>query len=76
VPPVFQWLAREGEIEQNEMLRTFNCGIGMIAITTPGDIAAVTKAFELSGEAVVALGKVTKETGDRRVVYDGLLDLG
>ncbi|MGB8058095.1 MAG: phosphoribosylformylglycinamidine cyclo-ligase, partial [Pseudolabrys sp.] len=33
VPPVFQWLAREGNIAQNEMLRTFNCGIGMTVVT-------------------------------------------
>ena len=35
VPPVFQWLAREGNIAQNEMLRTFNCGIGMTVVTAP-----------------------------------------
>jgi len=35
VPPVFRWLAREGGIAQNELLRTFNCGVGMIAIVAP-----------------------------------------
>jgi phosphoribosylformylglycinamidine cyclo-ligase len=73
VPPVFQWLASAGVIAQSEMLRTFNCGIGMIVITAPKDVAAITKAFERLGETVATLGKVTKETG---VVYDGLLDLG
>ncbi|MGC1847915.1 MAG: phosphoribosylformylglycinamidine cyclo-ligase, partial [Pseudolabrys sp.] len=43
VPPVFQWLAREGNIAQNEMLRTFNCGIGMTVVTAPGEVDAVTK---------------------------------
>ena len=76
VPPVFQWLARAGTIAQSEMLRTFNCGIGMIVIIGPKDVAAVTRAFERSGETVVTLGKVITETGDQRVVYDGLLDLG
>jgi len=76
VPPVFQWLARAGAIAQSEMLRTFNCGIGMIVIIAPKDVAAVTKSFERSGETVVMLGKVTTETGDQRIVYDGLLDLG
>ncbi|MGA7208180.1 MAG: phosphoribosylformylglycinamidine cyclo-ligase, partial [Pseudolabrys sp.] len=38
VPPVFQWLAREGNIAQNEMLRTFNCGIGMTVVTAPGEV--------------------------------------
>ncbi|MGA7773823.1 MAG: phosphoribosylformylglycinamidine cyclo-ligase [Pseudolabrys sp.] len=76
VPPVFQWLAREGNIAQNEMLRTFNCGIGMIVVTAPGEVDAVTKTFERSGETAVVLGTVTKETGDQRVIYHGSLDLG
>ena len=76
VPPVFQWLASAGVIAQSEMLRTFNCGIGMIVITAPKDVAAITKAFERLGETVATLGKVTTEPGDRQVVYDGLLDLG
>ena len=76
VPSVFQWLARAGDIAQNEMLRTFNCGIGMIVVISPKDADAVTRAFERSGETVITLGKVTKETGDQRVIYDGLLDLG
>ena len=76
VPPVFQWLAREGNIAQNEMLRTFNCGIGMTVVTAPGEVDAVTKTFERSGEPAVVLGTVTKETGDQRVIYHGSLDLG
>ena len=76
VPSVFQWLARAGNIAQNEMLRTFNCGIGMIVVISPKDADSVTGAFERSGETVITLGKVTKETGDQRVIYDGLLDLG
>ncbi len=45
VLPVFKWLASEGGIAQNEMLRTFNCGIGMIVIASPKDAAAVAQAF-------------------------------
>ena len=71
VPP-----AREGNIAQNEMLRTFNCGIGMTVVTAPGEVDAVTKTFERSGETAVVLGTVTKETGDQRVIYHGSLDLG
>jgi phosphoribosylformylglycinamidine cyclo-ligase len=67
---------RAGTIAQSEMLRTFNCGIGMIVIIAPKDVAAVTRAFERSSETVVTLGKVITEIGDQRVVYDGLLDLG
>src|SRR5262249_46486093 len=35
LPPVFQWLQHEGKIDQSEMLRTFNCGIGMILVVAP-----------------------------------------
>jgi phosphoribosylformylglycinamidine cyclo-ligase len=75
VPPVFKWLAREGGIAQNEMLRTFNCGIGMIVIVSPKDAAAVTQAFTKAGEKVVTIGEVIAAHGEPRVVYDGKLDL-
>jgi phosphoribosylformylglycinamidine cyclo-ligase len=76
VLPVFQWLALEGGIAQNEMLRTFNCGIGMIVIVPPADVDAVTKIFTRMGETAVTLGSVIKAPANQRVVYDGQLDLG
>jgi len=76
VLPVFKWLAGEGGIAQNEMLRTFNCGIGMIVIAAPKDAAAVAQAFTAAGENAVTIGSVVRATGDARVVYDGTLDLG
>ena len=76
VRPVFRWLARNGNISQNEMLRTFNCGIGMIIIAAPAKAPAVAAAFTRAGETVVTLGKVSHASGDERVVYDGKLDLG
>jgi phosphoribosylformylglycinamidine cyclo-ligase len=75
VPPVFKWLAREGGIAQNEMLRTFNCGIGMIAIVSPKDAAAVARAFTNADEKVVMLGEVVSAAGEPRVIYDGKLEL-
>ena len=76
VLPVFKWLADAGGISQNEMLRTFNCGIGMIAIVSEKDSDAVMRAFTSSGENVVVLGTVIKGSGRERVVYDGKLNLG
>ncbi len=76
VKPVFKWLAREGKIAQNEMLRTFNCGIGMIAIAAPKDAAAVAQAFTQAGEKAVTIGSVVSAAGAARVDYDGKLDLG
>ena len=76
VLPVFKWLAREGGIAQSEMLRTFNCGIGMIAIAAPKDASDVAKAFNAAGETAVTIGSVVRAKGEARVVYDGKLDLG
>jgi len=75
VPPVFKWLAKTGGIAQNEMLRTFNCGVGMIVIVAPADADRVADAFTRGGERVMRLGTVARADGDR-VVYDGALDLG
>jgi phosphoribosylformylglycinamidine cyclo-ligase len=76
VPPVFQWLSATGGIAEKEMLRTFNCGIGMIVVVAPKDAAAVADAFARAGEKVVTLGNVIRAAEDPRVVYDGTLDLG
>ena len=75
VPPIFKWLADAGNIAQNEMLRTFNCGIGMVAVTSPKDVDAVSAALTQAGEQVAAIGTVIRARGDDRVVYDGTLAL-
>jgi phosphoribosylformylglycinamidine cyclo-ligase len=76
VPSVFKWLADVGNIAQNEMLRTFNCGIGMIAVVAPKDVEAVSAALTGANEKVAIIGTVVKAQGDDRVVYDGALALG
>ncbi len=75
VLPVFKWLASEGGIAQNEMLRTFNCGIGMIVIAAPKDAPAVSQALAKAGETAVTIGEVLRTAGEPGVVNDGKLDL-
>jgi phosphoribosylformylglycinamidine cyclo-ligase len=75
VKPVFKWLAAEGGIAQDELLRTFNCGIGMIVVVAPADAARVTQAFTGAGEEAVTLGQVIRAEAEPRVVYRGALDL-
>ncbi|MBI1202794.1 MAG: phosphoribosylformylglycinamidine cyclo-ligase [Rhodopseudomonas sp.] len=75
VPPVFKWLAAVGNIAATEMLRTFNCGIGMIVVVAASDADAVAQAFAQAGEQVSTIGAVIKTASDERVVYDGTLDL-
>jgi phosphoribosylformylglycinamidine cyclo-ligase len=77
VKPVFQWLAATGGIAEPEMLRTFNCGIGMVAIVEAGGADATANVLTRNGETVVRLGQVTAaEAGAPRVAYAGRLDLG
>jgi phosphoribosylformylglycinamidine cyclo-ligase len=76
VPPVFKWLARTGNVAQAEMLRTFNCGIGMIALVEPARAEAVMAALRAGGETVTRLGEVVPLTpGAAPVTYTGNLDL-
>ena len=75
VLPVFKWLAEQGSIAELELLRTFNCGIGMIAIVRPDAIEEVTGILTESGESVTLLGEVIHAKGEHRVVYNGHLDL-
>ncbi len=75
VLPVFKWLAQEGGIAEQEMLRTFNCGTGMVAVAAPADAGSVLRAFAQAGEQATRLGVVTRASG-ARVTYDGHLDLG
>lgn len=76
VLPVFKWMAQTGDIAEQEMLRTFNCGIGMIAIVAPSEVNAVMATLTEHGESVVQLGEVIPAQGDERVTYSGTLDLG
>jgi phosphoribosylformylglycinamidine cyclo-ligase len=76
VPPVFRWLAETGGIAEQEMLRTFNCGIGMIAVVAPRAADKVVAVLEREGEHVVRLGElVTAAKGKPRVTYTGRLGL-
>ncbi len=75
VLPVFKWLAEQGGVAELELLRTFNCGIGMIAIVKADAIEEVTDIFTQGGESVALLGEVIPAAGEYRVVYNGHLDL-
>jgi len=75
VLPVFRWLAQAGNVAQEEMLRTFNCGIGMILVASRKDADAIAAVLTREGENVVELGKITSATGGTQVQYEGRLDL-
>jgi phosphoribosylformylglycinamidine cyclo-ligase len=74
--PVFRWLAATGGVVEGEMLRTFNCGIGMIAVLDPAGAEAAIKAWSDAGEGVTRLGNVIAvKPGMPDVTFAGHLEL-
>ena len=82
--PVFAWLARTGNISAAEMLRTFNCGIGMVIVAEAARAAEVVAALSDAGENPVTIGRIIAGTGNKSpakgkgeaeaVVYRGRLE--
>ncbi len=70
LPPVFKWLQATGGMAESEMLKTFNCGIGMILVVKPDHVTDIVTLLEAEGETVSKLGTVTKGEGVR---YSGAL---
>ncbi|TWD57369.1 phosphoribosylformylglycinamidine cyclo-ligase [Agrobacterium vitis] len=76
VPAVFSWLAKIGGVAQNEMLRTFNCGVGMIVVVSAENADKVTTVLEAEGEKVARLGRmIARSEGAPGTVYKGTLGL-
>ncbi len=69
--PVFRWLASVGGVEPREMLRTFNCGLGMLVIVREAALEAVEAALRATGEAPLRVGQIVQRTGPA-VEFDGL----
>jgi phosphoribosylformylglycinamidine cyclo-ligase len=75
VPPVFGWLARTGGVAEAEMLRTYNCGIGLILMVAPDAVEAVTASLRASGESPLRIGEAVAYEGGARVRTVGKLRL-
>jgi phosphoribosylformylglycinamidine cyclo-ligase len=73
--PVFGWLAKAGGVAEGEMLRTFNCGVGMIAIAAAADADRVAEALRTAGESPVVIGEVVAAPDGERVRTAGSLRL-
>ncbi|WIY54323.1 phosphoribosylformylglycinamidine cyclo-ligase [Devosia sp. YIM 151766] len=74
VPPVFGWLGKTGGMSEREMLRTFNCGVGMLVAVAPDDAEKLVAALTASGENAAVIGQLT-ERGDDAVSFRGKLAL-
>ncbi|MEY9719875.1 phosphoribosylformylglycinamidine cyclo-ligase [Sinorhizobium fredii] len=75
-PAVFSWLAKTGGVAANEMLRTFNCGVGMIAVVPAAEADKVATVLAGEGETVFTLGRmVARDEGAAGTIYKGSLAL-
>ncbi|SIP94523.1 phosphoribosylformylglycinamidine cyclo-ligase [Rhizobium sp. RU20A] len=75
-PAVFSWLAKTGGVAPSEMLRTFNCGVGMIAVVPADKAKAVSAVLTGEGESVFTLGRmVARVEGAPGTIYSGALAL-
>lgn len=60
MPEIFQWLQREGNIETEEMYRTFNCGIGMVIVVAKDDVEDAIALLKDEGEEPIVVGNIVK----------------
>lgn len=67
VPPVFKWLKKVGNLSEEELLSTFNCGVGMALIVDEGDVDEVMGLLERAGESVAKIGWVEGRRGAAQV---------
>ena len=74
LPPVFRWLAHEAGLPASEMLRTFNCGVGLIVVADATRADDVISSFKASGETAFAIGRLAAVAGAEPAVrYAGTL---
>jgi phosphoribosylformylglycinamidine cyclo-ligase len=74
VPKVFGWLARVGGIAERDMLRTFNCGVGMVCAIGQAEAGRLVEHLNAQGEKATIIGKLIERTGEP-VTFDGKLAL-
>jgi len=71
VPPVLKWLARQGNLDAQDMARIFNCGIGFVAVTAHERADEVMEILASEGDAVFRIGEVERNLSPNRVMLQG-----
>ena len=70
--PIFDWLQSKGNVEPEEMYRTFNCGIGMIVCVAEEDAVAALSGLQQAGETVWQIGQICiRREGEKQVLICG-----
>lgn len=62
LPPLFQWLQEAGSLNNTEMRRTFNCGVGAVVVCTPSYVDEALSALQTAGEKPRVIGVIKEET--------------
>ena len=76
VPPIFKFLATLGKIETNELLQSFNMGIGMILVVPPAYVKSVEADLKRRREKFFRIGRIERgDSGKSRVAHSGSLNL-
>jgi phosphoribosylformylglycinamidine cyclo-ligase len=68
-PEIFKWLQQQGNISEEEMLKTFNCGLGMVICVAPENEQIVLETLKKQGETVYSIGEIIKSEGVGKVIY-------
>jgi phosphoribosylformylglycinamidine cyclo-ligase len=76
IPPIFKYLAKLGEIDSDELLQSFNMGIGMIVIVPAANIKDAEADLKRRREKFFRIGRIERgDTGKARLIYSGALNL-
>ncbi len=71
-PEIFQWLQQAGQVEEREMYRTFNCGVGMVICVATADVDAALTLLREQGEQAWVIGEIVdQQPGAEQVVFAG-----
>ncbi len=73
LPPIFEWMQGKANLDDTNMLRTFNCGIGFVLIVNPDDVDTATALLEQNGEKVIVLGSILKSSDKSKISFSGKL---
>lgn len=74
LPPLFQWLKDNGNVAEDEMLKTFNCGTGMILCLASEDAQTAVELLNAAGENAWPIGNIVEaQEGQAQVIYSGSL---
>ena len=64
---VFNWLKTAGNIDEREMHRTFNCGVGMVLVTAENDVDTAIEILQSKGEQAWRMGTIKEAGGGQRI---------